>query len=337
MDVGQGLADTLTVLRAKVKAKSAAVTVVVGARAASRCHGLRGRAEPGVAEPDRQRAGRRGVGRPRGSERGARKAGSSSCGSPTTGRHPAAALPRIFDPFFTTKPVGQGTGLGLDIVRRLVNRHDGQIDVESRPGRTVFTVSLPRCRPVAPFGMPRQNRVTPFGELISTLSARNLMGNRGCLHDDRRPSGRLSPGRRWITCVLEFRRAAPRDHEPGRYTELFFLDEATAMAAGHRPCAECQRARYRLFRETWAAANAGLVATPSLSADEIDRVLHAERLDDGRRKRRTSPGCPNCRPASWSSPKMDSRFSCARSVCEAGGLVVTVRVSRSRAAYSFRC
>jgi signal transduction histidine kinase len=56
---------------------------------------------------------------------------------------PNAVLPRIFDPFFTTKPVGQGTGLGLDIVRRLVNRHNGEIDVESRPGHTVFTVSLP--------------------------------------------------------------------------------------------------------------------------------------------------------------------------------------------------
>jgi signal transduction histidine kinase len=56
---------------------------------------------------------------------------------------PDAALPRIFDPFFTTKPVDQGTGLGLDIVRRPVNRHDGEIEVDSRPGHTVFTVSLP--------------------------------------------------------------------------------------------------------------------------------------------------------------------------------------------------
>ncbi len=111
------------------------------------------------------------------------------------------------------------------------------------------------------------------------------MGNRGCLHDDRQRIRLPFAGRRWITCVLEFRGRHRAIMSPGRYTELFFLDEATAMAAGHRPCAECQRARYRLFRETWAAANAGLVATPSLSADEIDRVLHAERLDDGRRKR----------------------------------------------------
>ncbi len=64
---------------------------------------------------------------------------------------------------------------------------------------------------------------------------------------------------------------------PGHYTELFFLDEATALAAGHRPCAECQRARYNLFRETWAASRP--------QADEIDRVLHAERLNAERRKR----------------------------------------------------
>ena len=69
---------------------------------------------------------------------------------------------------------------------------------------------------------------------------------------------------------------------PGRYTELFFLDEATALAAGHRPCAECQRARYTLFRRHWAAAN-GRRQPPS--ADEMDGVLHTERLDARRRKR----------------------------------------------------
>jgi hypothetical protein len=72
---------------------------------------------------------------------------------------------------------------------------------------------------------------------------------------------------------------------PGRYTELFFLDEATALAAGHRPCAECQHARYRLFRETWAASNPDLRTAHPLSADEIDRVLHAERLNGDRGKR----------------------------------------------------
>ena len=72
---------------------------------------------------------------------------------------------------------------------------------------------------------------------------------------------------------------------PGRYTELFFLDEATALAAGHRPCAECQRARYRLFREHWAAANPELAGSPTPRAEEMDGALHAERVSPGGGKR----------------------------------------------------
>ena len=132
--------------------------------------------------------------------------------------------------------------------------------------------------------MARQNRVTPFGELIATESRGTLMGNRGCLHDDQQRIRRAFACRRWITCVLQFRGRYREIMTPGRYTELFFLDEATALAAGHRPCAECQHARYRLFCDIWAAANPAL-SLLSPSADEIDRVLHAERLDGTRRKR----------------------------------------------------
>ncbi len=133
--------------------------------------------------------------------------------------------------------------------------------------------------------MPRQNRVTPFGELIATDSRGTLMGNRGCLHDGHQSIRRAFACKRWITCVLEFRGRQRTIMAPGRYTELFFLDEATALAAGHRPCAECQHARYRLFREIWAAANPGLFAGPSPSADEIDLALHAERVNGERGKR----------------------------------------------------
>jgi hypothetical protein len=129
--------------------------------------------------------------------------------------------------------------------------------------------------------LPRQNRVTPFGELIAIEARGTLMGNRGCLHDERQCIRRPFACRRWICCVLQFRGRRRAILAPGRYTELFFLDEATALAAGHRPCAECQRARYLLFRTHWAAAHAG--APPG--ADDIDRVLHAERLDGDRRKR----------------------------------------------------
>lgn len=128
-------------------------------------------------------------------------------------------------------------------------------------------------------GSPRQNRVTPFGALISTESRGTLMGNRGCLHDDRRRIQRSFVGKRWLICVLEFRGNHRSVMTPRRYTELFFLDEVTALAAGHRPCAECQHARYGLFRAAWAAANPEFASSPAPSADEMDRVIHSERLD----------------------------------------------------------
>ena len=130
--------------------------------------------------------------------------------------------------------------------------------------------------------MPRQNRVTPFGELITTPHRGTLMGNRGCLHDAEQRIRHPFTLKRWIHCVLEFKGRRRAIMTPGRYTELFFLDEATALAAGHRPCAECQRERYRLFREHWAAAS-GIAGVPS--ADGMDDVLHAERLEAGRGKR----------------------------------------------------
>ena len=132
--------------------------------------------------------------------------------------------------------------------------------------------------------MALQNRVDPFGELIATESRGTLMGNRGCLHDDARRIRRRFVGRRWIFCLLEFRGRHRQVMTPGRYTELFFLDEATALAAGHRPCAECQRERYNLFREHWRASVPGW-ETSLPSADEMDEVLHGERLNNQGEKR----------------------------------------------------
>jgi len=127
--------------------------------------------------------------------------------------------------------------------------------------------------------VPLQNRVTPFGELIATPARGTLMGNRGCLHDAQRRIRRAFAVRRWIICRLQFKERHRRVMAPGQYTELFFLDEATALAAGHRPCAECQRERYEMFRERWAGRGRALP-----SADALDAALHAERLD-GRRRR----------------------------------------------------
>lgn len=126
--------------------------------------------------------------------------------------------------------------------------------------------------------MPRQNRVTPFGELIASSARGALMGNRGCLHDEQGRIRRAYQGKRWIICVLAFKNRRRVVMTPGQYTELFFLDEATALAAGHRPCAECQRERFTLFRSLWAAANPDLAGSPMPTVGVIDAVLHGERL-----------------------------------------------------------
>jgi hypothetical protein len=128
--------------------------------------------------------------------------------------------------------------------------------------------------------MSLQNRVTPFGE-IAALGGRGLvMGNRGILHDDNRRIVRYSQVRRWLACRTEFKQIRRVIMRPHSYTELFFLDEATAFSAGHRPCAECRRSDYRRFCELWAMCHGEPV-----SADIIDRQLHRERLAGPRTKR----------------------------------------------------
>jgi hypothetical protein len=123
--------------------------------------------------------------------------------------------------------------------------------------------------------MPLRNRVTPLGELVADPGRGLVYGNRGCLHDEHGRIRRRYAGRRWIACRLEFRgRRRSALLQPGRYTELFFLDEATAFAAGHRPCAECRREDYVRFCERWRALHPG-----DRGADAIDARLHAERLD----------------------------------------------------------
>lgn len=127
---------------------------------------------------------------------------------------------------------------------------------------------------------PRQNRVLPTGEFVAIPERGLFMGNRGILHD---AEGRLGAARwkhpHWITCRLAFAGRKRSLMAPGRYTELFFMDEAVACAAGHRPCAECRRADWLSFRESWAA-----VFGP-MGAAEIDRHLHRARLQ-GRDLRR---------------------------------------------------
>jgi hypothetical protein len=133
--------------------------------------------------------------------------------------------------------------------------------------------------------MSRQNRVTPFGDIVAAPERGTFMGNRGALHDAEGRIKRAWQVKRWIVCVLEFRGRKRQVMTPGRYTELFFLDEATALAAGHRPCAECRHARFLAFCNAWATAHPadGTPARPT--AKVIDDRLHAERLRAGHARR----------------------------------------------------
>ena len=132
--------------------------------------------------------------------------------------------------------------------------------------------------------MPRQNRVTPSGEIMATSARGTLLGNRGCLHDEYQHIRRTYQLQRWIICRLEFKGRRHIIMTPGHYTELFFLDEATALAAGHRPCAECSRDRFNEFRSVWAQANADLGVKARPLATTIDAILHQERIDASGRK-----------------------------------------------------
>jgi hypothetical protein len=123
--------------------------------------------------------------------------------------------------------------------------------------------------------MPLQNRVTPMGELIAHPARGLVYGNRGCLHDEHGRIRRRCAVRRWIACRLEFRgwHRGPL-LQPGRFTELFFLDEATALAAGHRPCALCRHEDHRQLVGMWCDLHPG-----ETGVEAIDERLHGERVD----------------------------------------------------------
>ena len=101
--------------------------------------------------------------------------------------------------------------------------------------------------------MARQNRVTPFGEIVAVSDRGTVMGNRGVLHDAAGRIRRPWQVKRWLLCRLEFRGRRRVVMAPDRYTELFFLDEATGLAAGHRPCFECRRRSFDSYVDAWAS------------------------------------------------------------------------------------
>ncbi|MCC6716467.1 MAG: hypothetical protein IT555_01150 [Acetobacteraceae bacterium] len=128
--------------------------------------------------------------------------------------------------------------------------------------------------------MPLQNRMLPTGEIVAHPARGLFVGNRGRLH----LPGRVLGGRRWtthcwVTCLLQFR-GRHREVMGNGWTELFFLDEAVALSAGHRPCAECRRADYRRFQAAWRIAHGEPATAPAMNAR-----LHADRVEGGRTAR----------------------------------------------------
>ncbi|MDE2603530.1 MAG: hypothetical protein KGL62_14345 [Bradyrhizobium sp.] len=135
--------------------------------------------------------------------------------------------------------------------------------------------------------MPLQNRVTPFGDIVADPHRGMFTGNRGIIHD---PATRTLLGRRWsslawLICVCEFRGRRRKVMGGRSWTELFFLDEATAFSAGHRPCFYCRRDDANRFRAAWEKGN----GVADLLAKDMDVVLHRERLDRGRKRLHALP------------------------------------------------
>jgi hypothetical protein len=134
---------------------------------------------------------------------------------------------------------------------------------------------------------PLQNRVLPTGEIVADPGRGLLMGNRGCIHNPDRTLGVTRwRTKMWIACVLEWRGWKRDVMPPGRWTALFFLDEATALSAGHRPCGYCRRADHRWFAASWQAAKDQAVQP---YAWEMDVALHAERVVSRTRAKITRP------------------------------------------------
>jgi hypothetical protein len=124
-----------------------------------------------------------------------------------------------------------------------------------------------------------QNRVDPQGNIISTSARGAWMGNRGQLHGKGKHILRPYKLKAWITCLLEFKGWKRQVMSPNLYTELFFFDEATAFAAGHRPCFECRRKDYDRFKSLWLKGNPEYGFNLKTSIKEIDAIIHEERID----------------------------------------------------------
>jgi hypothetical protein len=129
-----------------------------------------------------------------------------------------------------------------------------------------------------------QNRVDPFGNLITSTARGLWMGNRGIIHSDEKQITKAYAHKAWIICKLEFKARKRTVMTPNRWTELFFLDEATAFSAGHRPCFECRRPDALQFKECWIRGNPSHDFTLATSISRIDEIIHRERITTEQKK-----------------------------------------------------
>ena len=125
-----------------------------------------------------------------------------------------------------------------------------------------------------------QNRVDPFGNLIRSTARGLWMGNRGVIHNGEKQITKAYAHKAWIICKLEFKGRKRAVMSPNRWTELFFLDEAAALSAGHRPCFECRRQDALQFKECWIKGNRSHDFTMATSINRIDEIIHGERTTE---------------------------------------------------------
>ena len=131
--------------------------------------------------------------------------------------------------------------------------------------------------------MPLQNRVDPKGNIISTPARGAWLGNRGVIHNAQQQIVRPFKVKAWIICALQFRGRHREVMMPDRWTELFFLDEATAFSAGHRPCFQCRYQDHQRFKTAWLKGNPTYGFTHKTPISEIDNIIHTERIDKGKK------------------------------------------------------
>jgi len=130
--------------------------------------------------------------------------------------------------------------------------------------------------------MPLQNRVDPWGNIFATSARGTLLGNRGILHNGKKQIVKAYQHQSWVTCRLKFKNRKRKLMTPNNYTELFFLDEATAFASGHRPCCECRRKRYLEFKDYWVRANLKEQVN-GIKISVINKLMHKDRINKGKK------------------------------------------------------